>query len=62
MANNILLPYSCRSGMCSTCKASCVSGEIKMTEGHFLEQTEVDKGHILTCVSYPASEKVVIAL
>ncbi len=61
MANNIALPYSCRSGMCSTCKASCISGEIKMTEGHFLDQSEVDKGQILTCVSYPVSENVVIA-
>ena len=62
MAKNIVLPYSCRSGMCATCKASCISGEIKMTKGHFLEQSEVDQGKILTCVSYPASENVVIAI
>jgi len=62
MANNIALPYSCRSGMCATCKASCVSGEIRMTEGHFLEQSEVDQGQILTCISYPASENVVITI
>ncbi|MDF4201375.1 2Fe-2S iron-sulfur cluster-binding protein [Maribacter sp. SA7] len=62
MANNIEMPYSCRSGMCSTCLASCVSGDISMTEGHFLEQKDVDAGKILTCVSYPASENVVISI
>ena len=62
MANNIALPYSCRSGVCSTCKAKCVSGDIEMTQGHFLEQTEVDNGSILTCVSYPKSDKITIEI
>lgn len=62
MSNNIALPYSCRSGMCSTCKGICVSGNIEMTEGHFLEKSEVDKGKILTCISYPKSEKVSIEI
>ncbi len=61
MSNNVVLPYSCRSGMCASCKATCISGDIKMTEGHFLEQKEVDEGKILTCISYPESEHVVIA-
>ncbi|AUP77610.1 ferredoxin--NADP reductase [Flavivirga eckloniae] len=60
MSDNIVLPYSCRSGMCSACKAKCVSGEVKMVEGHLLSESEVANGHILTCVSYPASEQVVI--
>jgi len=59
---NIELPYSCRSGACSTCKASCISGEVSMIEGHFLEDKEVDSGKILTCVSYPKSEEVVIEI
>ncbi len=62
MSDNIVLPYSCRSGMCSTCKARCVSGEIKMIEGHFLDEEAVNNGEILTCVSYPVSESVVIEL
>ena len=62
MAKNIAIPYSCRSGMCASCKASCISGEIRMTEGHFLEQSELDQGKILTCISYPASENIVIAI
>ncbi len=62
MVNNIALPYSCRSGMCSTCKASCSTGEVVMTEGHFMSPEEVSEGKILTCISYPASENVVINL
>ena len=62
MSKNIVLPYSCRSGMCSTCKAKCIEGEIEMTEGHFLTDAEVKKGNILTCISYPVSEKVVIEI
>lgn len=60
MKNSIAIPYSCRSGMCSTCKATCLEGEVKMTEGHFLTATEVGQGKILTCISYPVSENVII--
>lgn len=60
MSDNIVLPYSCRSGMCSTCKATCVSGEVTMIDGHFLGEEEVKKRQVLTCISYPASEAVVI--
>ncbi|MBU3821637.1 ferredoxin--NADP reductase [Flavobacteriaceae bacterium XHP0103] len=62
MSDNIALPYSCRSGMCSTCKATCVSGKVKMIDGHFLDEKEVIEGKILTCVSYPESENIVIEL
>lgn len=62
MSENIVIPYSCRSGMCSTCKGTCVEGEIQMTEGHILPEDEVESGGILTCVTYPLSEKVVIEI
>lgn len=62
MSENIVIPYSCRSGMCSTCKGTCVEGEVQMTEGHILPENEVESGGILTCVTYPVSEKVVIEI
>ncbi|TNJ42954.1 ferredoxin--NADP reductase [Tamlana fucoidanivorans] len=62
MSESIVIPYSCRSGMCSTCKAKCVSGEVSMTDGHLLSDAEVAQGDILTCVSYPASENLVIEI
>lgn len=62
MSDNIVIPYSCRSGMCSTCKAKCIEGEVKMTDGHFLPESDVESGTILTCISYPVSEKIVVEL
>ncbi len=62
MFDNIVIPYSCRSGMCAACKAKCIEGEIKMTEGHFLPEKEVNEGSILTCISYPLSEKIILEI
>lgn len=61
MANNIVLPYSCRSGMCSSCKAKCVNGKVKMIDGHFLSPQEVDEGYILTCISFPTTNNVAVS-
>jgi len=62
MSDNVVIPYSCRSGMCSTCKAKCIEGEVKMTDGHLLSEEEVANGSILSCITYPLSEKVVIEI
>lgn len=59
---NISVPFSCRSGQCSTCKAKCKSGSVRMIEGNVLSQKEIDEGSILTCVSYPTSSTVEIEL
>ncbi len=60
MSENIAIPYSCRAGMCANCKATCISGNVKMTEGHLLTDAEMESGSILTCISYPTSEQLVI--
>ena len=62
MNNNIPIPYSCRSGMCSTCKGTCKDGEVTMSKGHFLTQDQVDAGEVLTCITYPNSETLTIEL
>jgi ring-1,2-phenylacetyl-CoA epoxidase subunit PaaE len=62
MKENIVLPYSCRSGMCSSCKANCSSGETTMIKGHLLPESEVNEGKILTCVTYPTSEELTIEI
>jgi len=61
MANNVLLPYSCRSGMCSSCKAKCLSGKVKMIDGHLLPKEEIDEGNILTCISFPKTKNIGIS-
>lgn len=54
------LPYACKGGVCTTCKARIIEGEIRMDVNWGLEPDEVEKGFILTCQSHPVTEKVVI--
>lgn len=54
------LPFACKGGMCCTCKAKLIEGEVKMDVNWGLEQEEVDQGFILTCQSHPVSEKVIV--
>lgn len=53
-------PYSCRGGICSTCKAKVVEGSAKMDLNYTLSKEEVQEGFILTCQAHPTSEKVKI--
>ena len=54
------LPYACKGGMCCTCKARLLEGEVMMDVHWGLEEEEVEKGYILTCQSHPKTEKVVV--
>lgn len=54
------LPYACKGGVCCTCRAKLVSGEVSMDVNYALEPEEVEAGFILTCQSHPRSEKVVV--
>jgi len=54
------LPYACKGGMCCTCKAKLMEGEVAMDVHWGLEEEEVEKGYILTCQSHPKTEKVVV--
>jgi ring-1,2-phenylacetyl-CoA epoxidase subunit PaaE len=49
------LPYSCRAGVCSTCRTRLKSGEVQMTENYALEAWELEQGFILACQAYAAT-------
>ncbi len=54
------LPYSCCSGVCSTCKARLQSGVVSHLENHVLEAAELAAGWVLVCQAIPLSESVEI--
>ncbi|WP_377268492.1 1,2-phenylacetyl-CoA epoxidase subunit PaaE [Peterkaempfera sp. SMS 1(5)a] len=54
------LPFACKGGVCGTCRALVVEGEVRMRRNFALEQAEVDAGYVLTCQSLPVSDRVVV--
>ena len=55
------LPFSCKGGMCCTCRAKLNSGDADMVVNYALEPGEVDAGYVLTCQTYPKSEKISVS-
>jgi ring-1,2-phenylacetyl-CoA epoxidase subunit PaaE len=60
LTEGIELPYACKGGVCSTCRALLVEGEVDMDANFALEDYEIRRGYILTCQSYPVTDKVVV--
>lgn len=60
LSNGLELPYACKAGVCSTCKAKLVRGEVDMDVSHGLESTEIEAGYILCCQAHPTSDQVVV--
>jgi len=54
------LPYACKGGVCCTCRAKLIEGEVTMGVTYGLEKDEIEAGYILTCQALPTTEKVVI--
>jgi ring-1,2-phenylacetyl-CoA epoxidase subunit PaaE len=54
------LPYACKGGVCTTCKAKLAEGKVSMDVNWGLEPEEVEKGYILTCQSHPKTEKIIV--
>ncbi len=54
------LPFACKGGVCCTCKARLLEGEVEMDVHWGLEEEEIKEGFILTCQSHPKTEKVVV--
>lgn len=54
------LPYSCRGGVCSTCRARLVDGEVTMARNWALEPEELAAGYVLTCQSTPVTDHLTV--
>jgi ring-1,2-phenylacetyl-CoA epoxidase subunit PaaE len=54
------LPYACRGGMCSTCRAKVVEGDTQMDVNYSLEPWELEAGFVLTCQAHPVSERITV--
>ena len=55
------VPFSCRSGVCCTCRAKLLEGQVRMARNFSLERKELDQGFILTCQSHPLSAAITIS-
>lgn len=60
LSHGVDVPFSCKGGVCATCKAKLLEGDVDMDLNHSLSDAEVADGYILTCQSHPISERVVV--
>lgn len=54
-------PFACKAGVCSTCRAKVLEGEVDMVTNHALEDYEVAQGYVLTCQCFPLTDNVVVS-
>jgi ring-1,2-phenylacetyl-CoA epoxidase subunit PaaE len=54
------LPYACKGGVCTTCKAKLVTGQVEMENNWGLDDEEVEAGFILTCQSHPITSEIFV--
>ncbi len=60
MQNGADLPYACKGGMCCTCKAKLIKGQVTMDVNYALEKEEIEQGYILTCQAHPTTADVIV--
>ena len=61
LAAGLDLPYSCRGGVCCTCRAKVLEGTVAMDKNFTLEKWETDQGFVLSCQSKPTSTRVTLS-
>ncbi len=60
-AAGLEVPFSCTSGVCGTCRARLVEGEVRMERNFALDKGEVSNGFVLTCQAHPLTPRVVLS-
>ena len=61
LAAGLDLPYSCKGGVCCTCRAKVMQGSVVMEKNFTLEKWEAEQGFVLSCQSKPTSKDVVLS-
>ena len=54
------VPFSCKGGVCCTCKAKVMEGKAIMDQNSSLSEDEIEEGFILTCQAHPITENIVV--
>jgi ring-1,2-phenylacetyl-CoA epoxidase subunit PaaE len=62
LEQGIELPYSCKGGVCGTCRCKLIKGEVDMDANYSLEDYEVARGFVLTCQAFPITDQILIDL
>ena len=60
-AAGLEVPFSCTSGVCGTCRAKVIDGQVRMTRNFALEKHEVEAGFVLTCQAHPLTDRLVLS-
>ncbi|MGH7119010.1 MAG: 1,2-phenylacetyl-CoA epoxidase subunit PaaE [Acetobacteraceae bacterium] len=60
LEEGIEAPYACKAGVCSTCRAMLVGGQVTMDANYALDEYETARGYILTCQSHPVTDRIVV--
>lgn len=60
--NDLDMPYSCQSGLCTACRGKCVEGKVSIDEAEGLSQEELEEGYVLTCIGKPLSDRIKIEM
>ncbi|MEB2777972.1 ferredoxin--NADP reductase [Algoriphagus sp. D3-2-R+10] len=62
LSQNLNMPYSCQSGLCTACRGKLLSGKVKMDEDAGLSPHEIEAGYVLCCVGHPLTDDVKITI
>jgi len=62
LSQNIDLPYSCQSGLCTACMGKCLEGEVDLSDAEALSEEERAEGFVLTCVGKPLTDRIEIEI
>ena len=60
--DDIDMPFSCQSGICTTCRGKLISGKVSMEEDEGLSPEEIENGYVLNCVGHPLTDDVKIEI